>query len=211
MTTRVLTFTVVGDGTSDRVFTSIFEWLLGGKLGETPFVVNMAERIHCPSNKLADRVQSAQKAYPSDVILIHRDSENAPWRDRVNEIENAVSGLGLKYWIPVVPVRMTEAWILADSNAIRRAAGNPMGNSDLQLPVRARWESDPDPKQKLFTALRISSELTGRRLQKFNVHTARARIASLIDNFGYLRGLESFDDFEMKLDLVLDRLQTAVV
>lgn len=206
MVTRVLTFTVVGDGTSDRVFTSIFEWLLGSKLGETPFIVNMAERLDCSSNMLAVRVQGAQKAYPSDVMLIHRDSENVPWKDRVTEIENAVSGLGLKYWIPVVPVRMTEAWILADSNAIRRAAGNPRGTVNLQLPVKARWESEPDPKQKLFAALRISSELNGRRLQKFSVHTARARIANLIDDFGYLRGLDSFDDFEKKLDLVLEKL-----
>ena len=208
MTTRVFTFTVVGDGTSDRVFASIFEWLLGSKLGETPFIVNMAERLHCSSNRLAVRVQSAQKAYPSDVIFIHRDSENAPWEDRVTEIENAVSGLGLKYWIPVVPVRMTEAWILADSNAIRRAASNPSGTADLQLPVRGRWELEPDPKEKLFSALRISSELNGRRLKKFNVHTARARIANLIDDFGYLRGLASFDDFEKKLDIVLGKLNS---
>jgi len=210
MTTRVLTFTVVGDGTSDRIFTSIFEWLLSIKLGKTPFIVNMAERLPSPSFGLGHRVLFAQKAYSSDVMLIHRDSENSPWQDRVTEIEDAMSKLTLKYWIPVVPVRMTEAWLLADLNAIRRAAGNPSGIVDLQLPVKARWESEPDPKKKLFTALEISSELKGRRLQKFSVHAARARIANLIHDFSYLRGLASFDDFEKKLDLVLEKINVVV-
>jgi hypothetical protein len=36
--------------------------------------------------------------------------------------------------IPVVPVRMTEAWLLADEFAIRSAPGNPNGTQSLDLP-----------------------------------------------------------------------------
>lgn len=206
MTTRVLVFTVVGDGTSDRILASIFQWLLGTKLGATPFIIGMAEGLPSPSRGLAARVRFAQRAYSSDVVIIHRDSENVPWLERVAEIENAMSNLTLKHWIPVVPVRMTEAWLLHDLNAIRRAAGNPGNIIDLQLPKKARWELEPDPKQKLFNALRVSSDAKGRRLDKFNVHVARARLTNLIDDFSYLRGLDSFDDFEMRMDVVLKEL-----
>ena len=211
MTTHVLVFTVICDGTSDRIFTSIFEWLLDQKLGGAPFLVGMAEALPPAGDGLAARVQYAQQAYSSDVLLLHRDSEKESWTDRVAEVEAAMSATDLTYWIPVVPVRMTEAWLLHDLNAIRRAAGNPNGSGSLQLPKRARWESEPDPKQKLFSALRSASELHGRRLAKFDVHSARARLTNLIDDFSYLRGLPSFDDFESRLDSILEKLKHANV
>ena len=210
MTTRVLVFTVVGEGTSDRILASIFQWLLQSKLGKTPFIISVAEGLPSPSMGLAARVRFTQRAYSSDVVLIHRDSDTTPWPERVAEIENAMSNLSLEHWIPVVPVRMTEAWLLHDLKAIRRAAGNPSGIADLQLPKKARWELEPDPKQKLFNALRVSSEAKGRRLDKFNVHTARARLTNLIDDFSYLRGLDSFDDFERRIDCVLAKINVTM-
>ena len=206
MISRVIVFTVVGEGSSDRALASIFQWLLEQKLRETPFLINVAEGLPAPSKGIAARVRFAQKAYSSDVVLIHRDSDATPWQERVAEIENAMSQLPLKHWIAVVPVRMTEAWLLHDLVAIRRAAGNPSSTTDLQLPKKVRWEVEPDPKQKLFDALRNSSGAKGRRLDKFNVHVARARLASLINDFSYLRGLDSFDNFEMRIDVVLKKL-----
>lgn len=198
--TRVLTVTFVGDGSSDRALVPIVEWLLTEKLGDRPYRVAMAEGLPPWKDGLTGRIAFAQRRYPCDVLVIHRDAEAISWNERVEEINDAVRSLQLSVWLPVVPVRMTEAWLLFDSQSIRRAAGNPQGTIALDLPIRARWEAEPDPKQKLFDALRISSELHGRRLKKFKEHEACARLANLIVDFGYLRGLVSFDEFEKKLD-----------
>jgi hypothetical protein len=85
---------------------------------------------------------------------------------------------------------MTEAWFLFDEPAIRRAAGCPNGDMDLRLPPLKSVESMPDPKALLLETLRTASNLSGRRLKKFEPD--RLRLANLIDDFSPLRALQAF-------------------
>lgn len=200
---KVLTFTLVMDGTSDRILVPVVEWLLSEKVGPRPFAVRIAEGLPAWREGLTARIQFAKAMYPSDVLLIHRDSESHSWIDRVNQIALAVEDAGVTNWLPIVPVRMSEAWFLFDEKAIRRAAGNSASRIDLRLPPKAKWSLEPDPKALLFTAIRDASGQTGRKLQKLHVYNARARVADLIEDFSYLRGIQSFDEFEASLDQVL--------
>jgi hypothetical protein len=99
---------------------------------------------------------------------------------------------------------MTEAWLLFDEAAIRKAAGKSDGRGRLNLPRKGRWEREPDPKEALFRALRTASELNGRRLGKFNVFDARLRVAALIDDYSPLCGLASFDRFVRDLQEAIE-------
>jgi hypothetical protein len=74
-----------------------------------------------PSRKLEERLQDAIKLFPCDVLFIHRDAEREPPEKRRREIDMAIAALGnsVSYWVPVIPVRMTEAWLLIDEKAIR--------------------------------------------------------------------------------------------
>ncbi|BCB82630.1 hypothetical protein Pflav_090400 [Phytohabitans flavus] len=65
--------------------------------------------------------------------------------------------------VPVIPVRMTEAWLLLDESAIRRVAGNPRGKTDLGLPKAHQVESIADPKELLDQCLLTAANVTGRR------------------------------------------------
>ncbi|MFZ2852979.1 MAG: hypothetical protein WAZ34_02570 [Rhodocyclaceae bacterium] len=98
--------------------------------------------------------------------------------------------------MPAIPVRMLESWLLCSEEAIRIAADNPNGKNPLNLPAIARVESAPDPKEILFNALRVASELSGRRLTKFRAEQRRHRVAELIEDFAPLRLLASFQEFE---------------
>jgi len=195
--TRVLTLTIVADGSSDVAFVPIVEWLLGQHT-DNAFTVQLARGLPPPSAGLLQRVRYAASEYPCDVVVAHRDSEGRTAQERYAEMSESLADLDLR-WIPVVPVRMTEAWLLLDKAAIRRASGNPNGSVGLALPPRSRWERDPNPKESLFRSLRVASELSGRRLEKFDVHAARFRLASLISDFSPLRGLPTFDRFESDL------------
>ncbi len=203
---RVLTFTLVMDGSSDRILVPVVEWLLNEKLGQRPFAVRIAEGLPAWRDGLAARIRFANTMYPNDVLLVHRDSEGESWFDRVEQIRVAVEQVNPDCWVPIVPVRMSEAWFLSDQYAIRRAAGNSTSSLDLALPPKNRWSSVPDPKSILSQALRAASGHTGRKLEKFHVSSARSRVADLIEDFSYLRGIHSFDEFEIKVDLVLGQL-----
>jgi hypothetical protein len=83
-----------------------------------------------------------------------------------------------------------------DESAIRAAAGNPTGRSKLNLPDLAKIESLPDPKQVLFDALRIASDLPPSRLRKFNPEEKRHRVTDLMNSLDRLRKLPSFTHLE---------------
>jgi hypothetical protein len=57
--------------------------------------------------------------------------------------------------VPVIPIRMTEAWLLLDEAEIRRVAGSPNGKVSLGLPKAKDVESIPDPKAQLAQTLAI--------------------------------------------------------
>ncbi len=76
---------------------------------------------------------------------------------------------------------MTEAWLLADEAAIRRAAGSPSGRVDLGLPTFAELERLADPKQRLHEALKVASGYTGRRLRNFAPRTCGASSGGIND------------------------------
>ena len=199
----VLTFTLVADGSSDRALVPLIEWLLTTKLADRPFAVRMAEGLPPWSHGLSARVGFAHAMYPCTALIIHRDAEAESWAARLGQISRSVQDTLIRNWLPIIPIRMTEAWLLHDQRSIRRAAGRPNDIVDLGLPRRQRWEAEPDPKNILFTALSTASGLSGRRLKKFDLNSARARVANLIDDFSYLRGLTCFDDFENRLDRFL--------
>ena len=100
---------------------------------------------------------------------------------------------------------MTEAWLLIDASAIRRAADNPNGKVSLDLPLTAKLEQVPDPKKVLDRALVVASEKSGRRLKRFerDLSFRRQRVAALIDDFSPLRELDAFRAFEKATRLLL--------
>ena len=69
--------------------------------------------------------------YPCDLLFVHRDAEKESYDFRRQQVEAAVDG---GHHVPVIPVRMSEAWLLHEEAAIRRGSGNPVGRTALELP-----------------------------------------------------------------------------
>jgi hypothetical protein len=156
---------------------------------------------------LDERIKLATQLYPCDILFIHRDAEKEPLGVRLAEVRKVdMSKLGAR-GIPVIPIRMTEAWFLHDEDAIRRASGNPHGRTRLNLPRAKDVEHVANPKATLFDALLEATELTGNRREKSKreLPRMRLRVADLIDDFEPLIGVPAFDHFLKELDAVLQR------
>jgi hypothetical protein len=102
---------------------------------------------------------------------------------------------------------MQEAWLLIDEQAIRIAAGNPLGRMALDIPPPNRIENLPNPKEVLFAALRTASGKTGRRLSKLPLSALRHRVAELIADIAILRELPAFIALEHELIATLRDLR----
>lgn len=185
----MIRFTLVSDGSADAALIPILRWLLG-QHGVTAVQPQWADlsRVRLPRHpSLADRLQKALELYPCDILFIHRDAEREPRQRRIDEIQRALARIPPVLRAPtaicVVPVRMTEAWLLFDEAAIKQAAGNRQSGERLPLPSLSTLEDIPDPKQILHHCLKQASGLRGRRLDQFPVHQRVRRVAELIADF----------------------------
>ena len=199
----ILNLALVCDGTSDLCLGDFIIWLMDTHFPEAAFRVVPANEVIPAKGPLSLRLQRAVDLYKPDVIFCHRDSERASLLDRINEIENAAGDLEVPA-VAIVPVRMLEAWLLFDVNAVRTAAENKNGTAPITLPALAAVESIANPKQVLFDALQNATGLSVRRRRVFNEKRARSLVSGYIDDFSPLRRLSSFQRFEDRFRHVLN-------
>ena len=170
MTVR-LHFVLVGEGSSDDGLIPHLENLCIEQgatevTGTAPDFARLPDRVgHTVSAKLAAAIQLEPSA---NLFFLHRDADARNSTPRYEEITAAVVENGLESeYVAVVPVQETEAWLLTDERAIRRAAYRPNGARPLNLPKPQHIERTANPKEVLRAALVAASELTGRRLERF--------------------------------------------
>ncbi len=198
-----LTFTLLSDGSSDRALLPVLLWLLRQHLAGVAINAQWAELRHLREHPktLAERIFKSLQIYPCSVLFVHRDAERETLEKRVNEIHEAISTTEMPETpaICVVPVRMQEAWLLHEVQAIRDAAGNKAGRMPLDLPSLSKVEQIPDPKQTLYGLLKQASGLSGRRLQNFRPQAHVHRVADFIEDFSPLRQLLAFQSLEREI------------
>lgn len=197
-----LRYTLLAEGSSDRALLPILNWLFRQHLPNYEVDAEWADlaKLQNPPKGLANRIQKALELFPCQLLFIHRDADNQGIEHRVDEIKQALTKLDHFQTpvIKVIPVRMTEAWLLFNENAIRMAASNPRGKTPLGLPNIKGIENIEDPKTLLHSALRQASNLSGRRLKRFRPREQVHRVSELIDDFSPLRVLPAFQATEAK-------------
>jgi len=205
-----LRFTLVADGSSDRALVPILRWALRQQLNAKP-AVEFADLRKLPQRPraLSDRIARGVELYPCEILFVHRDAERETLDKRLQEIQGALESIHENIpWIGVVPIRMQEAWLLIDANALRKAADG----TDKRLPVLPpikRLEDLPDPKQKLRDLMRQAGGASGRKLKKFNrdLEERIQRLAETIDDFSPLRQLSAFQRLEKDIQEVLKDME----
>ena len=202
---KVVRHTLVSEGTSDGNLIPIIDWTLREVAKVDLAKGARAEfwRLPSPPQSLAEKLSKAAELFPCEILFIHRDADREPPDLRYQEIRGAVEMAATEGCVlpavAVVPVRMLEAWLMLDEVAIRCAAGNPNGTVPLDLPSLRRVEDCPDPKNDLRRALRTASELTGRRLKKFNSAQAFWRVLDFVKDFSPLRQIPAYCRFEASI------------
>lgn len=202
-------YTLISDGSSDRALMPILNWLLKVHLNDYPVLAQWADLRRLDKslrNTLEKRIQLSIHLYPCDLLFIHRDAEKTSYETRLSEIHAAVSKASSRINVPtvsVVPVHMTEAWLIFDVIALRKAAANPNGKNLLNLPNIQKLENEPDPKELLYNLLRQASGRSSRRLKSFSLGDCVHRVAELIDDFSPLRNLPAFAALESEVQGVI--------
>lgn len=193
-----LRLALLADGPSDRALLPILAWALQEA---SPGIRFLEPEFSVRRGDLRAAIERISNDCEPDVLFVHRDAERDELEVRRAEIPHS-HGV-----VRVVPVRMTEAWLLIDEAAIRMAAGNPNGRVSLDLPDHARLEREPDPKARLEDLLLEASQFRGRRRKTFlrDLGKRTQRVAEYIVDYSPLRNLAAFEAFERDLREALEK------
>lgn len=117
-------------------------------------------------------LQAARRAANYNILIVHADADYRTADKALKErfypgyllVQQAQEDV-CRCMLPIVPVQMTEAWMLADPEALRAALGTSKNAQELGLPLKAKLvEADPDPKRTLKMIV-----------SKANTHRSRPR------------------------------------
>jgi hypothetical protein len=186
----------IADGSSDLPLARHLESLCQSAGSEVEVVDLPADRLPGVGRRVEDRLRAVLGQDPNfDILFVHRDSEARDPSPRFEEVASAAAALNFPGpAVAVVPIRMTEAWLLLDEVAIRLVAGSPSGSGALGLPPTSAVERIADPKGVLREALIAASGVQGRRLKmfknQFSVH--RALLLERLDPHGEVRKLSAW-------------------
>lgn len=154
--------------------------------------------------RILEAAREAGDAY--SVLFIHTDGGGDPDSAARERIEPAVQRIASELArsregiVAVVPVRETEAWALADGDALRESFGTLLDDTGLGIPARCRdVEGLRDPKRTLERALESVVGTRQRRRKASDFLDAigeRVRLACL-------REIPAFQRFERNLRAAL--------
>ena len=147
-------------------------------------VVDVLEPVIVPSQSHQHReeciLSAACYAHGYHALIVHADADGrTPDRalsERIRPGFDLVSRTdkeACKHLIPVIPVQMIEAWMLADHSALCEVIGTNLSPQILGLPSRsAEVERDANPKRTLNEVIQraISHRPHRRRQLDFSIH-----------------------------------------
>jgi len=198
-----LRYTLISDGSSDKILLNIIKWLLDDLFPRLPVLGTYADlRNLTKPPRIGDaknRILCAQEYYPFDILFYHRDAETIDTQiitQRIQEVKKEVSEELQNLTVCIVPIKMMETWLLIDKEAIKKAAGNRNSNTTFELPSFQRLERTQSPKEWLHETLRKVSGKKNRNLKNFNVHEAVHLVGEYIEDYSPLRNLSAFVQFE---------------
>ena len=186
---RQITYTVVADGGTDRLLVPIIEWAIH----------RLDPEVDILEPEFEKRIGSVSEFFGSYkhttmLVFAHRDAESSDVEDRLSEFGEVSEKV-----VPIVPVRMSETWLLIDGSAIARAADSTV---PVSVPPPNRLEQIADSKTELEQLLlKAAGSPTGRRGKTFkrSMTERRVNLASLIKDYSPLETLDAFCRFQASL------------
>ncbi len=150
-----------GEGNTDNCFLiPLIERILQNLLPQLDiFVTDIHVDKSSRQDETMERVARESRGYALVIFHLDADAPNTQkaYRQRFEpgyaKVQRSKGALN-KNIVPVIPVRMTEAWMLVDFEAFRKAVGTELSQQRSGFPQHARdVESVPNPKEVFKNAV----------------------------------------------------------
>lgn len=178
-----------------------------------------------PSKKLPTRVENilavARQTHGYHILMVHADSDSSEPKQAFQQrfepglrLVNQASIRGEKVCaelIPIIPVQMTEAWMLADTNVLIDVIGTQLRAEALGVPLYAHQiEAISDAKQRLEEILQVALAEHPRRKRRqrsikelYEPLGRQIRLNRLLELPSYQRFIKDVTDTLSRLNLIV--------
>lgn len=215
---NILTIAYTTEGSTDQRFLKsiiikVFEEVAFGCEGSIdvfdPVFIRLPKKDDFVSNLLA--VAAEAHKIGINVLCVHVDADNNSDEQvthfKVNPafsaIENQNDNISCKNLVAIIPIHMTEAWMLADKDLLKDEIGTDMSNADLG--INRTPESIADPKKYIESALNIAQAHLPKRREKIHIEDLYQPIGQKVA-IGKLEVLPSFNKFKLSVEEALRKL-----
>ena len=157
------------EGTTDTRFlesllTSVFQEMALNHVDEdVDCIVSVLGRYNKGDGFVEGILEASRDAmteFGATALAVHTDADSMSYDERrstnFDKVFEAIRGMNpddyCKVITPVIPVRMVEAWMLADRDLLRAEIGTTLTNA--QLDIDGDPETFSDPKEKIEEAIR---------------------------------------------------------
>lgn len=159
-------------------------------------------------------LEAARRASGYHALIVHADADYptperallerfSPGQTKVRQARQAQESV-CEHLVPIIPVQMTEAWMLADPDALREVIGVNLTTDAIGAPMHPHQvESDPDPKQTLNAVIEKALAQRARRRRRIALRSIYEPLARQI-SLARLIGVPAYQQF------VADLTQTLV-
>ncbi len=156
--------------------------------------------------QVAEAAKKAHNDYGVSLLIIHADADSETHERALSErIEPAINYINsiqtyelCKEIVPIIPVHETEAWMLADTDLIRRKIGTVLSVAELRLPNNPERVSRP--KELLQRIIeQVQASRSKRRRREMTISDLYQPIGSELD-VKLLKRLTSFSQFYSNLE-----------
>ena len=164
-------------------------------------------------------LEAARRASGYHALIVHADADYPspdrallerfiPGQTRVRQARQAQESV-CEYLVPIIPVQMTEAWMLADPDALREVIGVRLALEALGTPAHPHQvESDPDPKQTLNVVIQNALAQRSHRRRRIALGAVYEPLARQID-LAKLGSVPAYTEFVTDLTQTLIALGLA--
>ncbi len=158
-------------------------------------------------------LKASQEAFNSgvNVLCVQADADNASNKGAYNNsinpakkaLDKASEQTHCKILVPIVPIYMIEAWMLADKSLLKKEIGTDKSDNDLK--INRKPERIADPKEIIENAIRIVQK-TSKRHQSLNIAELYEPLGQAI-SLKELDKLSSYQDFKKNIEDVFKMLK----
>lgn len=213
---NILQIGFITEGSTDKRFLSnIIRKTFEHVVFDCNFDVEVYEPEYLPklSGSFIEHIESqVTKHSYFHVICIHCDADSPtidhvmqykikPARKKIETLDKACKNL-----VAIIPVQMTEAWLMADFDLLKDKINSNKSNSELGLPSRFNQiEKIANPKEAIIQAIRLSQENLSRRRKRITIADLYSPISQEL-SIDSLNKLPSYESFAREVKIALSRL-----